>query len=167
MEMTLPGLTSFSLDALVLETHEPVQFVDITDTVNCVLRQRGYGDGLVIVFSRHTTAAIRVQEHEPLLLEDFRDFLAAMAPRDGPYRHNDVEARGDVPPEEPPNGHSHCLHMLLGASESVPIVDGTMQLGRWQRLFLIELDGPRAQREVLVQVFGCKSARGGGYERES
>ena len=57
-------------------------------------------------------------------------------------------------PDERPNGHAHCLQLLLGSSESVPVIDGELMLGAWQRLFLVELDGPRPQREVLVQVLG-------------
>ena len=57
-------------------------------------------------------------------------------------------------PDERPNGHAHCLQLLLGSSESVPVMDGELMLGAWQRLFLVELDGPRPQREVLVQVLG-------------
>ena len=56
-------------------------------------------------------------------------------------------------PNEPENGHAHCRHLLLGASETVPVVDGRLHLGTWQRVFLVELDGPR-RREVVVQVMG-------------
>jgi secondary thiamine-phosphate synthase enzyme len=55
-------------------------------------------------------------------------------------------------PDESPNGHSHCLQLLLGSSETVPVMDGELQLGTWQRLFLVELDGPRPDREVLLQI---------------
>ena len=55
--------------------------------------------------------------------------------------------------DEAPNGHAHCRHLFLGASEAIPIVDGRAALGRWQRVFLVELDGPRT-RDVLVQVLG-------------
>ena len=57
-------------------------------------------------------------------------------------------------PGERPNGHSHCLQLLLGSSESVSVLEGELALGTWQRLFLVELDGPRPERQVLVQVSG-------------
>ncbi len=60
---------------LTFATHDPIQFVDITDAVAAVVRQARLQDGLVQVFSRHTTAAVRIQEDEPLLLEDLRQFL--------------------------------------------------------------------------------------------
>src|SRR5579859_1054723 len=140
---------------LTVATSEPIQLVDITDAVAAVVRQARLRDGLVQVFSRHTTAAVRIQEDEPLLLEDLRRFLARLAPPDADYGHNDFRIRTHhMHPDERPNGHAHCLQLLLGSSESVPVVDGKLFLGAWQRLFLVELDGPRAQREVLVQLLG-------------
>ena len=62
--------------------------------------------------------------------------------------------------DESPNGHSHCMQLMLGASESVPVQDGELQLGTWQRIFLVELDGPRPRRwlaqraQVIVQALG-------------
>ena len=119
------------------------------------MTEAGLHNGLVQVFSRHTTAAVRIQEDEPLLLEDLRQFLSRLAPADAAYGHNDFRVRTHhMHPDERPNGHAHCLQLLLGSSESVPVVDGQLQLGEWQRLFLVELDGPRPQRELLVQVMG-------------
>jgi secondary thiamine-phosphate synthase enzyme len=57
-------------------------------------------------------------------------------------------------PEECANGHSHCQHLLIGASENIPVADGRLDLGRWQRIFLLELDRPR-DRQLVVQVFGA------------
>ena len=80
--------------------------------------------------------------------------LERLAPEDLPYLHNDFRVRTvNMTPNERPNGHSHCRHLFLGASETVPIVAGRLALGRWQRIFVIELDHPR-QREVHVQVLG-------------
>ncbi len=140
---------------LTFATHDPIQLVDITDAVAAVVRQAHLQDGLVQLFSRHTTAAVRIQEDEPLLLEDLSQFLGRLAPPDADYGHNDFRLRTHhMHPDERPNGHAHCLQLLLGSSESVPVMDGELMLGAWQRLFLVELDGPRPQREVLVQVLG-------------
>ena len=149
------GPTVSTVRRLVLETTEPIQFLDLTDQVADLVRATRLRNGIVTVFSRHTTAAVRIQEDEPLLLEDLRDFLARSAPPSGHYRHNDFRIRTvHMHDDENPNGHSHCLQMLLGTSETVPVDDGEMLLGTWQRIFLVELDGPRARREVLVQVVG-------------
>lgn len=150
---------------LLLATSAPIQLLDVTDEVASLVRAAGLGDGLVTVFSRHTTLAVRVQESEPLLLEDLQAFLERLAPPGAAYRHNDFSVRTEhMHPDESPNGHSHCLHLLLGASESIPVADGELQLGTWQRLFAVELDGPRPHREILVHILGSTEAAppGGG-----
>ena len=55
---------------------------------------------------------------------------------------------------ESPNGHAHCLQLMLGTSQSIPVADGELLLGTWQRIFLVELDGPRDARQVVIQVLG-------------
>lgn len=134
-------------------SHE-LEFMDITDEVRDIVERAGITDGMVLVYSRHTTAAIKINEHEPLLIGDMTRFLQRMAPKDGDYKHNDFVIRTEnMTEEECPNGHSHCQHLLLGASETIPLMNGELLLGRWQRIFLIELDRPRV-REVVVQVQG-------------
>jgi secondary thiamine-phosphate synthase enzyme len=134
-----------------IDTIEPIEFVDLTDRINQHLRREGIRDGAVTVFSRHTTAAIKINEAEELLLEDFKLFLRRMCPVERGYNHNDMSRR--KPPiamDERPNAHSHLMHLLLSTSETIPVVDSRLALGTWQRVFMIELDGPRA-REVLVR----------------
>ena len=60
---------------------------------------------------------------------------------------------GDMTPEEAPNGHAHCAHLLLPSSETIPVIDGELALGTWQSVFLVELDHPRT-REVIISVYG-------------
>ncbi|HLZ31519.1 MAG TPA: secondary thiamine-phosphate synthase enzyme YjbQ [Chloroflexota bacterium] len=149
-----------SLQQLTFETCEPLQILDITDDVAGVVGESGVSDGIVSILSRHTTAAIRIQEAEPLLLRDLLQFLRRLAPAADHYQHNDFEIRTHhMHPGESPNGHSHCLQFLLGSSETVPIKDGRLLLGQWQRIFLVELDGPRPEREVLIQTVGVSSAQ--------
>jgi secondary thiamine-phosphate synthase enzyme len=153
--LSAPGAT-LTLRRLALETHQQIEFLDITDEVADAARSAGLRDGLVTIFSRHTTAAVRIQEDEPLLLDDLRGFLERLAPSHEHYLHNDFRVRTvHMHEDERPNGHAHCLQLLLGTSETVPVLDGVLQLGTWQRIFLVELDGPRPRREVLVQVVGC------------
>ena len=140
--------------SLKLETSRAPQFIDITEQVCRYVEEAQVTHGCVVVFSRHTTASVKINEKEPLLLEDMEAFLERIAPRNGDYRHNDFGIRTvNMTEDECPNGHAHCQHLLLGTSETIPIVDGEMQFGQWQRIFLIELDRPRL-REVLVQVMG-------------
>jgi isopentenyl-diphosphate delta-isomerase len=140
------------LERLRYVTTRSLDFVDITDDVVGVVRGSGVTEGLVHISSHHTTAAIRINENEPLLLEDFREFLGRLVPS-GDYQHNDLGRRLNIPPDEPQNGHAHIQHLLLSSSDSVPISRGQMQLGAWQRIFLIELDSAR-ERQVTVQVLG-------------
>ncbi len=141
-------------DALTLDTGEAPEFIDITDEVQAVVAESGVRFGQVTVTSCHTTAAIRVNENEPLLLEDMARLLHSIAPHDGAYDHNDFSRRTvNVEEEECANGHAHCQHLFLSTSETLPVLDGKMPLGQWQRIFFIELDRPR-QRRVLVNVVG-------------
>ncbi len=131
-----------------------LQFIDITDAVKDIVARAGVSDGMALVYSRHTTAAIKINENEPLLLGDMARFLQRIAPKDGDYKHNDFVIRTEnMTEEECPNGHAHCQNLFLGVSETIPVADGALMLGRWQRIFLIELDRPRP-REVIVQVQG-------------
>lgn len=155
MQLVAAPTSIVQLRRLAYETEAPVQFLDITEDVAALVHRAGLRDGVVTVFSRHTTAAVRVQEDEPLLLEDLRDFLRRLAPREAAYRHNDFRVRtAHMHEDESPNGNSHCLQLLLGSSEAVPVEQGQLLLGQWQRLFLVELDGPRPRRELLVQLLG-------------
>lgn len=138
---------------LTVTTSGTKDFVDITEQVAGLVTRSGVRQGLAHVYSYHTTAAIRINEAEPLLLADFRRLLDRLAPCDDSYEHDDLARRMDVPPDEPRNGHSHCQHLVLSSSESIPIADGRLCLGPYQRVFLIELDSAR-QRQVQVQVIG-------------
>ena len=139
---------------LNLATQKAPEFVDITDWVcECVAKSK-VNNGFAVVYSKHTTAAVKINENEPLLLKDMAIFLEKMSPRNNGYHHNDFSVRTvNMTAEESPNGHAHLQHLLLGTSETVPVIDGIMQFGRYQSIFFIELDHPRP-REVTVQVVG-------------
>jgi secondary thiamine-phosphate synthase enzyme len=164
LEAGMPRRTSAALaryavvaETLHYHTEQGPQFIDITDAVRDVVLRAGIVAGQVSVFSRHTTAAVIVNEHEPLLLNDMARTLARLAPADDYYEHNDFSIRTvNVEENEPANGHSHCQHLFLGASETLPIADSELVLGRWQSIFLVELDHARP-RSVLVQVMGLSA----------
>ena len=150
-------------DSITLKLHQHTirklanrapEFIDITDDVAALLEDSGIREGSVLIYSRHTTAAIKINENEPLLLEDMAHFLQRAAPKEADYKHNDFVIRtANMTDDECPNGHSHCQHLLLGTSERIPVSEGTLLLGRWQRIFLVELDRPR-KREVIIQIQG-------------
>lgn len=135
-------------------TRDPTQFVDLTDQIEEIAAESGLRSGLVNVQTLHTTTAIVVNEHEPLLLADFAALLAQAAPSNALYRHDDMGVRTiNLSPGERPNGHAHCRALLTGSSTLLNLVGGRLQLGRWQRVFLIEFDGPRT-RDVSVLILG-------------
>ena len=136
-----------------LRTAECPHFIDLTGQIASVVARSGVRHGLVNIQTRHTTTAIIVNENEPLLLEDLAHLLERFVPRDAEYRHNDFSRRIDIPPDEPANGHSHCKALFLPTSVSINIVDGELQLGRWQSVFFVELDEAR-ERTVSVMVIG-------------
>jgi secondary thiamine-phosphate synthase enzyme len=141
-------------EAIEYETSAALQFIDITDEVSRIVDESAIQFGQVGVFSQHTTAAIKINEHEPLLLRDLARTLRNFAPPNAYYEHNDFSRRTvNMNPDECANGHAHVQHLFLGTSETIPIVDGRITLGAWQRIFLIELDHPRLRR-VLVSVLG-------------
>jgi len=132
------------------QTDRGPQFIDITDNVELLVQQSGIDHGNVTVFSRHTTAAIAINENEPHLIQDMEEMLERILPTLHDYAHN---RHGHTLTGEEPNGHSHCQHLFLGASETIPVIDGRPMLGQWQRVFLVELDHGR-EREVVVQIIG-------------
>jgi secondary thiamine-phosphate synthase enzyme len=139
---------------LRLASNHPTQFIDLTADVESIVAARGAWTGLVLVQTRHTTTAIVVNEHEPLLLRDMAEMLERLAPAGAAYRHDDGLARtANVIAGERRNGHAHCQALLLGTSVVLAVVDGHLQLGHWQRIFLVELDGPQT-REVSVLLTG-------------
>jgi secondary thiamine-phosphate synthase enzyme len=139
---------------LTVSTEYPTQFVDLTSRIVAFVRDSGIHTGVVNIQTLHTTTAIVLNEHEPLLLDDFTVLLERVAPDHGAYRHDEPGLRTvNLTPDERVNGHSHCRALLLSSSVCLNILDGKPQLGRWQRLFLVELDGPR-DRQISVLVFG-------------
>ena len=137
-----------------IDTEQPTQFIDLTSDLETFVAASVIQSGLLNVQSLHTTAAIVINEHEPLLLTDMAGLLERLAPVDAVYRHDNITLRtANCVLGEPPNGHSHCRALLLGSTAALNVVGGELQLGRWQRVFLVELDGPRT-RDVSVLVLG-------------
>lgn len=106
------------------------------------------GEGLVNVFTTHTTCAIKIIENEILLLADINAFLDRLIPKNGDYMHDKIEIR-DVPINERINAFSHLRQLFLPTSETIPVQDGKLMLGKWQSLFLVELD-PIRERDVIL-----------------
>lgn len=145
-----------------LENHSfrtagPGQFVDVTDDVRAAVERSEIRDGMAVVYSPHTTCGVLVNERESGFIRDFEELLESLVPQHGRYRHDDLEARTENltdDPHEVPNGHAHCRQALLGsASQTIPVMGGELLLGRWQRIFFVELDRSR-DRRVFIEVVG-------------
>jgi secondary thiamine-phosphate synthase enzyme len=138
----------FHISTITCPTNLPIDIIDITEQVRSELEATGLREGTVTVLSRHTTACININEKEPRLVQDMTTFLKRLVPRDGDYLHNlePIDGRD--------NAHSHLLGLFMNSSETIPFSEGRLLLGEWQSIFLIELDGPRAIRQVIVQIQG-------------
>lgn len=143
--------------SLTRQTSRAYEIIDITEEVEKLLAESGVVNGQVNIFVRHTTATIKINEREDGFFRDFEKFCQSFVPAGCNYHHDDLESRDPATlcdGEECLNGHSHLLQMFVGtASETIPVIDGTMQLGKWQRIFLVELDRAK-EREVLLTVMG-------------
>jgi secondary thiamine-phosphate synthase enzyme len=133
-------------------TDDNIGIYDVTEKIQAFVDSTQIRNGQALVFSRHTTTALAINEYEERLLTDIKAYLRKLAPPGDKYLHNDLHLR-DVPPDEPENAYSHLMAMTLSTSEVVPIVEGRLGLGTYQSVLFIELDGPR-ERTFLVQVKG-------------
>jgi secondary thiamine-phosphate synthase enzyme len=129
------------MERLELRTKESTELIDITDEVKQVVRAKGVDSGICIVFTRHTTTGITINENETGLRSDILRMLDELVPRGKGYLHDRIDS----------NAHAHLRAVLLGSSVSIPIENGSMTLGTWQSIIFVECDGPR-RREVFVQI---------------
>lgn len=139
-------------ELIQVETDKGINIYNITSQIVKLLETTSLKNGQILVFVRHTTTALAINENEERLLEDIKRHLEKLAPASGKYLHNDLHLR-DVPSDEPINAHSHLMAMMLNTSEVIPFGDGKMSLGIWQSILFFELDGPR-QRTLFVQFCG-------------
>jgi len=149
-----PRLCAFS-DRLAFRTAGPMAFLDLTDRIHDAVARSGVDHGIVNLQCLHTSAALVVNEDEPLLHRDFETLLASLAPRDASWQHDRFDIRTvNMTPEETPNGHAHARALVLRSTESLNVVNGHLTLGRWQRVFFLECDESR-DRAVSVLVLGA------------
>ena len=125
---------------LAVSSTQRSEFVDITSEVQDIVRKSGVKNGTCTIFVPHTTAGLVINENwDPSVQADLLATFDRLVPWQAGYRH----AEG--------NSAAHIKAALVGASETVPVRDGSPTLGRWQGIALAEFDGPR-DRRILVQV---------------
>ena len=128
-----------------LSTKQPKECIDLTAQVAEIVRRSGVRRGICQIHSLHTTASIVVNEDaDPNIGIDLLTALEGAVPKRADWLHDRIDD----------NAQSHILAAILGPSETVPVEDGKLLLGTWQAILFVELDGPRAERRVAVQVLG-------------
>jgi secondary thiamine-phosphate synthase enzyme len=133
-------------ESIELTTSGGIEIVDITDRVVEAVSACGLQNGTATAFIGGATGAITTLEAESGALQDLKDCIERFAPRDATYKHD--AAYGDG------NGHSHVRAALLKPEVTVPVIDGRLALGTWQRVAFLELDNRPRHRSVLVQCLG-------------
>mgnify|MGYP001772874562 CR=1 FL=1 len=129
---------------VTLRTQKRRELVDITHLIEQVVAESGVTDGMCLVFAPHATAAIIANEHERGLMNDILKKLGEDYPEDGKWEHNVIDD----------NAAAHLASAFVGSSRIFPIKGGKLVRGTWQNVFLVEMDGPRAARRVIIEVMG-------------
>ncbi len=140
---------------VTVEAERRLGFVDLTALLQREVAARDVNEGFAIAFSRHTTCALLINELEDGVQTDLGSRLDQLFPPSVYYAHDDMAIRTqNLQDGERANGHSHVAQMLMGGtSQTIPIADGQLLLGTWQKLLLVELDEPKP-REIVFQVYG-------------
>jgi secondary thiamine-phosphate synthase enzyme len=143
-------------EVLHFTTTHGSEFWDLSDFVRDVVNRSGVRHGQVTIHTPHTTTTIVLNESETGFLNDYRRLMDALVPVDTYYEHDDHDLRTEnLQEDEYENGHAHCRQMLVGsASVTVPVVDGEILLGQWQKILFAELDQAR-ERRVVVHAQGA------------
>ncbi len=128
-------------NSLKINTNKNFEIIDITSKVNELI---DIEEGIVSIFSRHSTSAIVVNENEQGLLKDFEFMLSNLVEDKYSYQHDRIDN----------NARSHLKSFLLSSSECLPIRNSKIDLGTWQSVFFVELDGPRANRTITLTMVG-------------
>jgi secondary thiamine-phosphate synthase enzyme len=126
-----------------LKTIERFEIIDITNEVNDIIFNSNLKEGIANIFTKHSSSAIVINENEPYLLKDIENILKTIVLDKNNYNHDNIDNNAD----------SHLRALILGSSESVPFNNNKLDLGIWQSLFFIDLDGPR-NRTVSITLIG-------------
>lgn len=131
-------------DEFEIKTSKRTEIIDITSEVEGSVRKNKVKTGICNVFVPHATAAVILNENEDGVIEDITDKIKKDFPSGVGYRHDVIDDNAD----------SHLASSFLGQSKVIPIKDNKLLRGTWQQIFLIELDGPRNSRKVIVTIIG-------------
>jgi secondary thiamine-phosphate synthase enzyme len=129
------------MERLEIRTKESTELIDITREVNGIVERKSVDSGICVIFTKHTTTGIIINENEAGLKNDILMLLNTLIPKGKGYLHDRIDD----------NAHAHLRSVVLGSSVAIPVENGTLALGTWQSIFFVECDGPR-RREVCVTV---------------
>lgn len=128
-----------------IPTRERFQIVDVTEKIQEAVWKGKMKHGLAVVYTKHTTTGLLINEPEEGLLQDFKAKMKELIPKGAGYLHDRIDS----------NAHSHLrAGLLLNPEVVIPVDQGELQLGTWQRVLFVELDGPR-HRRVIVMLCPC------------
>lgn len=132
-----------------ISTSKKQELIGITDKVNSIIKKSKVKEGICNVFVAHATAAIVINEnYDPNICIDLIDALNKLVPS-GIWRHDRIDGNADA----------HIKSAILGPSETIPIKDNKLDLGRWQSIMMVELDGPRQGRRLVVTIVPLEGKR--------
>lgn len=120
--------------------------IDITHRVEEILIESGIREGIVVAFVVGSTASVTTIEFETGVIEDLKDAIERLAPADIPYKHDKRWQDG--------NGFAHVRAALLKPGITIPVIDGSLTLGTWQQVVLLDFDNRPRKRRIVVQVVG-------------
>ena len=132
--------------SIKLNSQSKFQIINITQSINEIVNDSNIEEGIIIIFSKHSTTAVCINEDETGLKEDFKTFIEKLVPNDK-YEHDFIDN----------NAKSHLKSFLLSSSQTIPVSNGRLELGElgtWQSVFFVELDGPRTNRTIVITVVG-------------
>ena len=129
---------------LKISTSGRYELVDITSEVERAVNDSGIKNGMCLVFAPHATAAIVANEHETGLMEDILTKIQEEYPRNGKWLHNRIDD----------NAAAHLASAFISSARIFPVKNGYLIRGTWQNIFLVEMDGPRSIRRIVIEIIG-------------
>ncbi len=138
-----------AFETISVKTKEPLQLLDITQTVRDFLGKHAIRNGVLLLNTLHTTAVLFTNEFQAALIEDMKELLAHLIEDQRYYRHNDPQYSDCTRA----NASSHLQAMLMSRTLALPVRAGEVVLGRWQSIIFAELDGPQ-ERSIQFQILG-------------
>ena len=134
----------FLTEYMTFNTRKRREFINITRDVDKVFQQSGVKEGMVLVSAMHITSGVFINDAEPGLHRDIEEWLQQLIPEGRDYYHHRT---GEV------NGDAHLRNILIGHQVIVPVTNGKLDLGEWQKIFYAEFDGQRSKR-LIIKVMG-------------